>query len=419
MNSQQAQHRLQQLAAEASAIFDKADAEGRQLMPEEREEAEEKVARFKDLQARQQVFGVAERIGTPGVGGLTGGDGRPLASSDAGLAFVESEGYKAISDPETRGQKWSTGAIPIGSLHAKGTLLEGAGAPGAGSGGGFLSPGPTVVPGVVETLFQPIEAVDLFATITTNTNTVRYAIEGTATSGAAGVAEGAAKPESTLGLSTTDEPVKKIATSITVSDELISDATSAQGFIGGRLSKFVTLEEERQLLRGAGTNELVGLVGRGGVNTYARGSDDNLTAIAKVIANTAGSSHVMPTGVVMHPTNWLASRLLRDGSGGTVGAYFGAGPFGPAAQNAGAAGLFGQSLWDVPVALSTTVGPGTAIVGGFANCAAIARRSGVVVEATNSHSDYFTRDLVVVRAEQREALLVYRPSAFTVVSGLS
>jgi HK97 family phage major capsid protein len=259
MNSQQAQHRLQQLAAEASAIFDKADAEGRQLMPEEREEAEEKVARFKDLQARQQVFGVAERIGTPGVGGLTGGDGRPLASSDAGLAFVESEGYKAISDPETRGQKWSTGAIPIGSLHAKGTLLEGAGAPGAGSGGGFLSPGPTVVPGVVETLFQPIEAVDLFATITTNTNTVRYAIEGTATSGAAGVAEGAAKPESTLGLSTTDEPVKKIATSITVSDELISDATSAQGFIGGRLSKFVTLERSASCCAGLAPTSWSGL----------------------------------------------------------------------------------------------------------------------------------------------------------------
>jgi hypothetical protein len=43
----------------------------------------------------------------------------------------------------------------------------------------------------------------------------------------------------------------------------------------------------------------------------------------------------------------------------------------------------------------------------------------VTVEATNSHSDYFVKDLVAVRAEQREALLVYRPAAFTVVSGLT
>jgi hypothetical protein len=58
-------------------------------------------------------------------------------------------------------------------------------------------------------------------------------------------------------------------------------------------------------------------------------------------------------------------------------------------------------------------------LGGFSNAAAIARRSGTTVEATNSHSDYFVKNLVSIREEQREALLVYRPSAFTVVSGLS
>jgi HK97 family phage major capsid protein len=182
----------------------------------------------------------------------------------------------------------------------------------------------------------------------------------------------------------------------------------------------VKLEEERQLLRGSGTNELVGLVNRSGVNTYARvAADDNVTAIAKVIGNTAGSSFVQPTGIVMHPGNWLASRLLRDGAGGTIGAYFGAGPFGVAAQNAGAAHVFAQSLWDVPVALSTTVGLGTAIVGGFANAAAIARRSGTTVEATNSHSDFFVRNLISIRSEQREALLCYRPESFTIVSNLT
>jgi HK97 family phage major capsid protein len=121
----------------------------------------------------------------------------------------------------------------------------------------------------------------------------------------------------------------------------------------------------------------------------------------------------------MHPSNWLASRLLRDGAGGTVGGYFGAGPFGVAAQNAGAAGLFGQTMWDLPVALSTTVGLGTAIVGGFSTAAQIARRGGPTVEASNSHDDYFVKDLVSIRAEQREALCVFRPAAFTVVSGLT
>ncbi len=29
----------------------------------------------------------------------------------------------------------------------------------------------------------------------------------------------------------------------------------------------------------------------------------------------------------MHPAQWLVMRLLRDGSGGTVGQYLGGGPF--------------------------------------------------------------------------------------------
>jgi hypothetical protein len=33
-----------------------------------------------------------------------------VARSDAGRAFVQSEGYKRIADPATRGQRWSTGS---------------------------------------------------------------------------------------------------------------------------------------------------------------------------------------------------------------------------------------------------------------------------------------------------------------------
>jgi HK97 family phage major capsid protein len=190
----------------------------------------------------------------------------------------------------------------------------------------------------------------------------------------------------------------------------------ARRVIGGRVSLFVRIKEEEQLLRGGGTNDLVGLIGRSGVNPYSRGTvDNNAVCLAKVLGNRAGSSFVQPTGIAMHPVNWLNTRLLTD----SAGQFFGGGPFGVAAQNAGAAGLFGQSLWGMPVALSTTVGLGTAVVGGFSNAAAIARRSGTTVEATNSHSDYFVKNLVSIREEQREALLVYRPSAFTVVSGLS
>ena len=139
-----------------------------------------------------------------------------------GELFIRSDQYKNI-----RARIQESGAVPqfdtgAIALDLKGTLLEGTGSPGTGTGGGLLQV-PDVVPGATETLFQRLTVRDLIASGTTNTNSIRYTIEGTATSGAAGVAEGAAKPESTLGLSTTDEPVKKVATSLTVSDELLED----------------------------------------------------------------------------------------------------------------------------------------------------------------------------------------------------
>jgi Phage capsid family len=111
-----------------------------------------------------------------------------------------------------------------------------------------------------------------------------------------------------------------------------------------------------------------------------------------------------PGAVIMHPANWLASRMLRDGTGGTVGQFYGGGPFTGAYGTRGAAGLFGQTLWDLPVALSTIVGAGTAIVGNFRSAAVIYRRSGVVVEATNSHASLFLTDQVAIRAEERLGL---------------
>ena len=134
---------------------------------------------------------------------------------------------------------------------------------------------------------------------------VRYVVEGTATNAAAGVAEAGVQPESTIALSETTEAVRKIATVLPVSDELLEDAVSVQQYLNARLTLFVRLEDERQLLRGSGSgsNELLGIFGRAGVNTYTKlAADDKSVALAKVIANTAGSAFLAPDTIIMHPT---------------------------------------------------------------------------------------------------------------------
>lgn len=348
---------------------------------------------------------------------LGGGGGGAMHDVMAGPGdiFVASKGWKAVADPQSRGQQWSTG--PVELRYKAGTLLE------SDQGAGLVAT-PQVVPGIVQTLFQPLGVADLFRQGIATTNSLRYAVEGTAVSGASGVAEAASKPASDLALSTTDEKVMKIATVLTISEEIAEDSPQVSAYLNSRLMLFVRMEEDRQLLRGAGSgsNEILGIFERSGINEYTKlATDDNATALARVLANTAGSAFVQPDTIIMHPTNWLSTRLLRDGTGGTAGQYLGGGPFTGAYGTGGAAnaGLFGQQLWNTRVFLSTVVGPGTALVGSFQEAAQLYRRGGLSVEMTNSHSDYFVRNLLMLRAESRAALCCYRPVAFTEVRGLA
>ena len=365
-----------------------------------------------ELEAQNPIDALGRALGAPGTHSATSGGG-------PGDVFVASQGYKAIQNPDARPQRWTTGAVQVSDspLGMKGTLLEStAGGPGAG--------GAAVLPARDQSASCSSRSAwpTCSGSARPTASQVRYVNEGTALSGAAGVAEAGVKPESTIAMSEIVEPVKKIATLLGISDEMLDDAPSIQSYLNGRLALFISIEEERQLLRGAGGNELTGLFNRSGgqaINTYTKlGTDDNAVALARVIANTRGSANLEPDSVVMHPSNWLSTRLLRDGAGGTIGQFYGGGPFTAAYGNPGQPRLWNESLWGKRVVLSTVVGAGTALVGCFGQGAHIWRRGGVSVEASNSHDDWFAKDLVALRAESRLALGLYRPSSFTAVSGL-
>lgn len=344
----------------------------------------------------------------------------PQAQKSIGQKFVESAGYKSMMDTyrDSGGrlpENFSTGQV---AMDIKGTLLEGSSAPGSGTGGGFL-PVPQVIPGVVETLFQPLTFADLLLSGQASTNTVRYIVEGTATSGAAGVAEGGNKPESVLGLSTKDEPIKKIATLLPVSDEMLEDGPAIQSYINGRLTLFIRIEEERQLFRGAsGGNEVQGVLTSRAVPVYVGGTVDDVGAqLFKGLNSMRGSAFIEPEFIVMHPTDWQTLRLLQD----TAKQYYGGGPFqgpygsGQNLQSSGQVAGVQDNVWGKPIYVTAQVGgAGTALIGTHAN-AQVWRRGGLSVEATNSHASFFANNLVAIRAEERLGLAVYRPAGFTEV----
>ena len=394
-----------QLVSEMQRIWERADNSGRDLTMSERTDVENLLLEIKQMKGIEDL---GRELGV-GVGPAMAGGGQPSGASP-GAAFVRSSGYKQIRDSASRGQSWSSGAVDVGTLgmHTKGNLFEGA--------GGTLVP-PDYVPGVVSALFQPVGFADFLPQRQTPSTQVRYVVEGTAVSGASGVAEGAAKPESTLAYSEVIEQVRKIATTLPCSDELLSDAVAIEAYVNTRLVSFLKLEEERQLLRGvgSGSNELLGIFGRA-ISTTNAGTS-NADRIFRAAAGVRGSAFLDPDVLVVHPTNWITARLQQD----AAGQYYGGGPWG---TNYGAGGgaqvtSFSSSpYWGMRVWVSTHVGAGTALVGA-SQSAAIFRRGGATVESTNSHSDFFVKDLSMLRAEQREALAVYRPGAWCAVTGLT
>jgi HK97 family phage major capsid protein len=424
-------------ADETEAIWKKAEDEQRHSTEEERLEAEKHLKAIRQLKKdRQEIldaieveqdvrrtateFGKADPVVSQAPRVTPGGDREDRMIKSIGEIFVNSPEYKALAEEYKTNGRLAEGAR-TGSVQMdlKGTLLEGSQAT-PGTGGALAAPVPQVVPGVVETLFQPLTFANLLLSGQTNSNAVRYVVEGTATSGAAGVAEAGLKPESTLGLSTRDEPVKKIATILPISEEMIEDAPAVQSYINGRLTLFVRIEEERQLLRGtSGGNEVQGILTSRNVPVYAGGTavGNRAVQLFKAMNGLRGSAFVEPSWTVMHPSDWEAIRLLAD----SAGQLFGGGPFyGPYGGPQGPASASGQvngnldQVWGKPVYVTATIGAGTALIGSTSG-AQVWRKGGISVDASNSHSDYFQRNLVALRAEERLALAVYRPAAFTEV----
>jgi HK97 family phage major capsid protein len=389
------QERVEALVSEAKSIIDKAALENRGRTADEDFEVARLTKQIKDLRAGASIDEIGRRIGVEGstFNAPVGLGGRP------GDVFVKSEQYRKIADPAGRASRWSSGPVEV-----KATLLEGElGSP--GTGGALVQS--DVRPGVVPTLFQPLTVADLIPSAPTSSNKVRVLVETVASAGSIGVvAEGGEKPEAALEFDEVDEPVKKIASFLPVSDELLSDAPSIQAYLNSRLSLFVRTEEEAQLLNGAGNNlNFLGLLGRvPTANRFVTSDADAPNAADHIYEaiTVAQASYLEPDTVVLNPADWADLRLLKDSTEN----YLGGSPFGNGQPQPG------ETLWGKRVVVTQAIEVGLALVGAFGTAAQLFRRGGLTVEASNSHEDFFQRDLVAIRAETRLALAVHRPEAF-------
>src|SRR4051794_6433650 len=98
------------LALEAQGMFEQADREGRALTGEERSYVKDLLDRAKE---QREFEGDMTELGLGAgmessvfAGGQSSGGG-------PGDMFVRSEGFKKISDPGSRPQTWTTGAVDV------------------------------------------------------------------------------------------------------------------------------------------------------------------------------------------------------------------------------------------------------------------------------------------------------------------
>jgi len=399
--------------AKAHTFMTAAEKDNRELSADERAQVQTHLDAAKAIKARiDALLGDDDLRSQIAAFDSTGGEAQQLREVNLpagtttrrvlslGEQFVTSAVYRDAIKGRPRARGWTSGQIEL-DASPRAALLDSTGA------GALIVP--DYRPGIVEKRFARLVVADLLAPGSTDSSAVIYMEETTATNGATAVAEGAAKPESALGFTQKTDLVKKIATWLPVTDEMLDDIPQLRSYIDGRLILFVQQEEEDQLLNGDGLGaNITGLRNRVGLaaDVVRTDPENNADAIFRQVMAIANASFTMPDGVVMNPLNWQTVVLMKDENGN----YQAGGPFNS---------LPTPRLWGLPVVVTPAMTANTALVGAYSTAAQIFRKGGIAVEASNSHVDYFTKNLTAIRAEERLALAVYRPAAFGEVTSLT
>lgn len=244
---------------------------------------------------------------------------------------------------------------------------------------------------------------DLLRTVPINTSSVDYAVQLTRTNAAAPVAEGTAKPYSDYTWGSQTAVVRTLAHLAKITRQAMDDAPRLVGEIDSEMRYGLGYVEERQFLYGTGVGQnLHGIVPQ--ATAFARpagvGQMTNVTRVDILrMAMLQASLALLPAdGIVLNELDWALIELTKT----TDGAYLFANPQGNVEAR----------MWGLPVVPTPAMDAGDFLVGSFRMGATVYDRMGVEVLISTENADDFEKNLATMRAEERVAIAVKRPTAF-------
>lgn len=267
------------------------------------------------------------------------------------------------------------------------------------------------------TMVRPLTVTDIITVSQTDSDTIDYARITGFTNNAAPVAEattagpqtvsGAAlvdaagsgvKPESAMTFDRQTTTVKTLAHWMPVTKRALSDASQIRGLIDEFLRYGLLEELEDQIVMGVGTGEnFTGINSTSGIQTQAWDTDI-ITVLRKARSKVLGpNARRRPNAILMNPADGDSLALLKDGNGQYV--------FGGPAIAGGA-----TQVWGMPIVESEIVPTGFAFVGDFRRCV-LWNREQTTIQVSDSHSNFFVRNIVAILAEMRAAFTCLQPAA--------
>lgn len=409
----------------ARAIAAKAEAEGRSFNDSERTEVKARFDKATEIKAQlAEMDADGEMVKSLNALGLEHGvlaqDAKAKAAVEGSLGrkFTEAETVKAWFESKSLtkgghvGRDMRIGDSPAVQFGGVKDILSGSDIT---DGPGLLVPSDRR--GLIDntSMFQrPLALRNLVTQGSTGSDLVEFVRVAGFTNAAAPVPEAAGttdstggytvaggnvsgiKPKSSLILEEDSAKVVTIAHWVPVTKRALSDAAQLRTLIDNFLRYGLEEELDDQMATGSGSGEnFLGVLNTPG--TTAQDWDTNLlttTRKARTKVRTVGRA--TPSAFVFHPADNERFDLLTNTNGDFI---FGA----PTGNQV-------QTLWGLPRVESEAIPEGTGVVADWRQCILYDREQ-AAVQLSDSHLDFFVRNLVAILAELRAAFVCVRPSA--------